>query len=723
MLRMIRRIRMSYAYLQLIRQISTGLFVYLTVSGIFCGIVLAENILSGANGKIDKEIIQALERGEEVEVVVMLDDTPAMQAQISEPAVIKNEITDIQEDVLANLYPSDYVVRRQYKTIPALAGKITSLAGLQRLVSQTNVVRVDMDIGGTGSLSTSVPLIRANTLHQQGVTGEGVVVAVLDSGIDTDHIDLSDDLIAQACFLDNDGVIDGLGLCPNGSDRQFGPGAAEDGAGHGTFTTGVITSNGTVSSVGVAPDAKIVSIKVLDDSTFSGVFYYFSEIVAALDYIASERTDVKIINMSFGTHSTFTGDCDTSTSYNMAGAAVINTLRQQGVIAFASSGNGGSATHMTSPACLSNVISVGATDNSDAIVGFTSSNESTDVMAPGVGIESSAIGNTVRISSGTSFATAHAAACAALLIDTGIYNSPDEIEERIEKSPLQVDNTRNGLSFPRLDCGSLKPDHYLLYGLNKIYDDGGVKGQVVRLANRFGRGRFKIGKITRLGNPVDKNQHGISFQDIHYLMYRIKRTNKRYKHKRMRVRVSNQFAKKIHLETTRLDRLLVPSALSLDGFINPLKQGRADVLNCYRVKKRARRRRTVELEDEFISDQLGQEKSFYVREPRHLCSPARLRKTGLDSKIIHSKRHLLCYKIKRTRYQPHHQKVWDIDTNNVLGPSVLETRVEKELCVPSKIHSLRVIRKRKKRRRLRKRKYRGNSYYSSRYHISKSSRR
>ena len=74
---------------------------------------------------------------------------------------------------------------------------------------------------------------------------------------------LFDDLITEVCFADDDGTIDGAGRCPDGSDRQFGPGAAEDDAGHGTHVTGIVTSNGTLGSVGAAPDAGIVSsIKV-----------------------------------------------------------------------------------------------------------------------------------------------------------------------------------------------------------------------------------------------------------------------------------------------------------------------------------------------------------------------------------------------------------------------------------------------------------------------------
>jgi subtilisin family serine protease len=195
------------------------------------------------------------------------------------------------------LDPSDFRVRHKYQAVPALAGKVTE-TGLSKLVANPNVLRIDLDVGGTGHLIESVPLIRANEQHALGFTGNGVVVAVLDTGIDSGHVDLFDDLIHEECFLDFDGSIDGTGRCPNGSDRQTGAGAAQDGAGHGTATTGIVTSRGTVSSVGVAPDAEIVAIKVLDNTGFAGTFQFVAEIVAALDFIINNRPDVNVVNMS-----------------------------------------------------------------------------------------------------------------------------------------------------------------------------------------------------------------------------------------------------------------------------------------------------------------------------------------------------------------------------------------------------------------------------------------
>jgi len=239
---------------------------------------------ASAQEKVGQGVIEVLQAKGKAFVVIALVEPPSINKPKIDLQTVKNEIANLQEGVLSQLDASDFSLKHKYSSVPALAGTVTE-TGIAELIENPNVVRIDLDVGGTGSLENSVPLIDADDWHGLGITGSNVVVAVLDSGLDTDHGDLGDDLIHQDCFVDDDGTINGSGLCPNGSDRQSGPGAAEDGAGHGTNVTGIITSRGTISSVGVAPNAEIVAIKVLDDSPPSGVFFFFSEIVAALDHI------------------------------------------------------------------------------------------------------------------------------------------------------------------------------------------------------------------------------------------------------------------------------------------------------------------------------------------------------------------------------------------------------------------------------------------------------
>jgi subtilisin family serine protease len=365
---------------------------------------------------------------------------------------LRSQVARSQAEVLARVPDRDFASGQVFRNVPAFTGIVRSERGLDLLASHPLVTRIDLELGGSGHLADSVPVIGGDLRHLRGNTGEGIVVAVLDTGIDAGNEDFAGRLVHEACFLDDDGSIDGAGRCPSGSDRQVGAGAAEDDAGHGTHVTGIVASNGTNTSPGMAPDSSIVSIKVLAGPTFAGVFFAFSEIVAALDYlIDNPGLGVEVINLSLGTNALFDGDCDANAS-GAAGAAAIDTLRANGVIAFASSGNNGSGSQMPLPACISNVVSVGATNNADDVANFTNSNATTDLMAPGFGIVSSAIGGGTATASGTSMASPHAAGCALLLIETGEATTPDAIEARLKDTPVQVTDPKNDLTFPRIDC-------------------------------------------------------------------------------------------------------------------------------------------------------------------------------------------------------------------------------------------------------------------------------
>src|SRR5437867_3783441 len=145
--------------------------------------------------------------------------------------------------VLGRLPRARVAPTARWQRVPAFAARIDR-AGLAALLRSPWVVRVDLDARGHGELVESAALIHADQAFAAGASGEGVTVAVLDSGVDTDNPDLADDIVAQHCFVAKQ---DGSGGCPNGQKQQDGPGSAEDDEGHGTEVTGDITSNGTVA--------------------------------------------------------------------------------------------------------------------------------------------------------------------------------------------------------------------------------------------------------------------------------------------------------------------------------------------------------------------------------------------------------------------------------------------------------------------------------------------
>src|SRR6185436_10179355 len=104
-------------------------------------------------------------------------------------------------------------------------------------------------------LAQGVALVGGVTAHDEGYTGAGITVAVIDGGIDAAHPDLADDVVAQQCFCDDRPGPNGC--CPNGGGTQSGSGAAAETDGHGTSVAGIITSGGVVAAPGIAPDTGI----------------------------------------------------------------------------------------------------------------------------------------------------------------------------------------------------------------------------------------------------------------------------------------------------------------------------------------------------------------------------------------------------------------------------------------------------------------------------------
>jgi subtilisin family serine protease len=401
------------------------------------------------SGKVGADVLETLRAEGKAHVVIAL--VPPAAAKRAKPDLrsLRREVRGMQEEVLARVHPSGFVAKHKYRAVPAMAGRVLTEAGLAKLAAHPHVAKIDLDVGASVVLDGSVPLIGADLRHTLGNAGAGVVAAVIDTGIDNDHDDLFDSLVWEECFLDFDGEIDGVGRCPNGSDRQSGPGAAEDDTGHGTHVSGIISSNGVVAPAGVAPGAGIVAIKIFD----ADANRFVSEIIAALDFIINNpQLEVQLINMSFAISRSYPGECDDGGALRMAFVSAFKTLRANGVTAFAAAGNNSFKTELTVPACLSNVVSVGASTDADEAASFTNSNSSTDVFAPGVNVFSSTPGNRGASFSGTSMSAPHAVGCAALLIESGEAVTPDEIEARLKLSPTHVLDPKNGLSFPRIDC-------------------------------------------------------------------------------------------------------------------------------------------------------------------------------------------------------------------------------------------------------------------------------
>lgn len=359
--------------------------------------------------------------------------------------LINSTVFNTQSSVLSRLNAAEYKIIHRYQSIPGLVLEVYSEDTLLKLRSNTNILRIDMDEGGSGSMNQSRPWINADDAQTNGFNGNGITVAVLDTGIDTNHTDLSDNLVYEHCVCNT-----GVNCCPTGGGSGDGPGSAEDDQGHGTHVAGIITGRGSSSPLGIAPNTGIVAVKVIDANNS---FCCSADITAALDWVLNNRPDVSIINMSLGTNAEYSNDCDNQTSWTINMATAVNALRSAGVLSVVASMNNGNSATIAVPACLSGTIAVGATlDNIDSIAAFSNSSTSLDILAPGANITSTQMGGGSTTFNGTSMATPHVAAVAAMLRQATPGIPLQSLENCLLTSSVQITDSRNGLTHPRLDA-------------------------------------------------------------------------------------------------------------------------------------------------------------------------------------------------------------------------------------------------------------------------------
>lgn len=301
-------------------------------------------------------------------------------------------------------------VKREQKHLKSVSVTM-SRSEAASLKTDADIISIEPDIqlrATAQNIDWGMTAVNATYAWNSGYTGKGVKIAVLDSGIDTHHEDLT--------------VADGVSFVDYTTSYN-------DDFGHGTHVAGIIgAKNNSLGIVGVAPDADLYAVKVLDQ-TGTG---YLSDVIAGIDWAIDN--DMDIVNLSMTT------DVD-----SFALRQAVDEAYAKGVLLVASAGNTGTADGsgetVQYPAKYGSVISVGAMDQSNQRAAFSATGGDLEVVAPGVGINSTYKNSSYRQLSGTSMGSAFAAGILAVYKEEFPDENAASIRNRLDSSALQPEGT------------------------------------------------------------------------------------------------------------------------------------------------------------------------------------------------------------------------------------------------------------------------------------------
>jgi len=316
------------------------------------------------------------------------------------------------------LVSSPYNPNYGYGLVNAAAA-ISEVTGLPLTPSQP-------DLGGP---FWDLDAINAPEAWAQGFTGQGITIAVVDSGVDYTHPDLANNIWVNTREIWGNGIDDdGNGYVDdvigwNFVDNDNNP---YDLNGHGTHVAGTIAAeNNGIGAIGVAYNAHIMPVRVLDQDGSGS----WQDVAAGIYYAVNNGAN--IINLSLG-----------GAGYSPDIAAAVQYATARGAFVVMAAGNEGQ-TQPDFPANLASQygIAVGAVNRTNQLASFSNDAGAYPVnyvVAPGVGIYSTFPGNTYQFLSGTSMATPHVSGVAALVLSANPYLTPAQLSSILTSSATKT---------------------------------------------------------------------------------------------------------------------------------------------------------------------------------------------------------------------------------------------------------------------------------------------
>ncbi|WP_431264554.1 S8 family peptidase [Roseateles chitinivorans] len=340
-------------------------------------------------------------------------------------------------------------------------------AQLDALVANGEVAELTEDVPVPTTLADSGPLVRAPQAQALGARGAGTTVAILDTGVQSNHPFLTGRVVEEACFSTTSAANNSTSVCPGGasSSTAAGSGAAcaISGCDHGTHVAGIAAgrASGATTFNGMAPDASIMAVQVFSRFTDSPgntpcasqgkaspcILSFTSDQIRGLQRVLERVAARNIVaaNMSLG------GGVNAAACDADARKDVIDDLLAARVATVIASGNNGASTGVSAPGCISTAVTVGSTTKTDGISSFSNSSTLVDILAPGSSINSSVTGGGFGVKSGTSMATPHVVGAFAAIRSMVPGANVNDILGALQSTGVAITDSRNGVTRRRIN--------------------------------------------------------------------------------------------------------------------------------------------------------------------------------------------------------------------------------------------------------------------------------